>query len=64
MVLTPALAAKMADQMAGLLGSVHSIEATAALADGRVEALLVTALEMTFAIALPAFFRCIIYWSS
>jgi len=53
LVLAPALAAKMTDQMSNLLASVHTIQATAALGDGQVEALLLTALELTFAVALP-----------
>ena len=53
LVLAPALAAKMTHQMGGLLASVHAIQATAAIGDGQIDALLLTALELLFAVALP-----------
>jgi flagellar biosynthetic protein FlhB len=53
LVLAPALAAKMTAQMGGLLASVHTIQATAAVGDGQVAAMVLTALELTLAVALP-----------
>ncbi len=54
LVLAPLLTLHLARQMAGLLGSVHGIQATAVLRDGQVAGLLLAALALIGSVALPA----------
>lgn len=54
LVLAPDRATRLGHQMASLLGAAHAIQATAALRDGQVAGLLLSALALIGVVALPA----------